>query len=108
MASKAKVTYLSFVVILISSCGSSFEFLLFSLILNWSISGINLFSVVSIFGFFDSMTISILAMTMMHVKYHVNEVIFEEGSIGDSLFVIFSGEVECKNKAGFSRILKEK
>ncbi|MCQ2818301.1 MAG: cyclic nucleotide-binding serine/threonine-protein kinase [archaeon] len=64
---------------------------------------------VPIFGFFDSMTISVMAMSMTHRKFFVDQVIFEEGSPGDSLYIIVDGEVECKGKGGeFVRVLKEK
>ena len=66
-------------------------------------------SIVPIFQFMDKTQLNSIVLNMYTCSYESGNIIFKEGDIGYSLFIIKSGEVNCESKNGeIKRILKSK
>ena len=66
-------------------------------------------SIVPIFQFMDKTQLNSIVLNMYTCSYESGNIIFKEGDIGYSLFIIKSGEVNCQSKNGeIKRILKSK
>ena len=66
-------------------------------------------SIVPIFQFMDKTQLNSIVLNMYTRSYESGNIIFKEGDIGYSLFIIKSGEVNCESKNGeIKRILKSK
>ena len=66
-------------------------------------------SIVPIFQFIDKTQLNSIVLNMYTCSYEQGNIIFKEGEIGYSLFIIKSGEVNCQSKNGeVKRILQAK
>ena len=65
-------------------------------------------SLVPIFESMDNIKLNFLASSMFKCVYDINENIFKKGDLGDSLYIIKSGEVNCEIDGKIIRVIKSK
>ena len=71
-------------------------------------SRLEFISLVPIFNSIKNIELNSLASSMLKCTYDNEEIIFKKGDIGDSLFIIKDGEVNCEINNNIIRVLKSK
>ena len=71
-------------------------------------SRLEFISLVPIFDSIKNIELNSLASSMLKCTYDNDEIIFKKGDIGDSLFIIKEGEVNCEINNNIIRVLKSK
>ena len=65
-------------------------------------------SLIPLFASMDSIQLNTLALSMNKFDFAIGDNIINEGDIGDSLYIILEGEVNCVKEQKVQRILKQK
>ena len=65
-------------------------------------------SLIPLFASMDSIQLNTLALSMNKFDFAVGDNIINEGDMGDSLYIILEGEVNCVKEQKVQRILKQK
>ena len=64
-------------------------------------------SLVPIFSYLENVQLNSLASSMFKCTFDIGEYVFYEGDIGDSVYIIKDGELECEKNKEIIRILKQ-
>jgi len=64
-------------------------------------------SLVPIFSYLENIQLNSLASSMFKCTFDIGEYVFYEGDIGDSVYIIKDGELECEKNKEIIRILKQ-
>ena len=64
-------------------------------------------SLVPIFSYLENIQLNSLASSMYKCTFDIGEYVFYEGDIGDSVYIIKDGELECEKNKEIIRILKQ-